>query len=95
MRHLKDKDGPSDAGRDVPAALGDVVRSSELTDPLGGDRRAELKFLQENPASTTNIVSLRQFIRPPRAILQRLSEPNFTVDLGQPARQAVPAQIAE
>ena len=45
--HLKVKDGRFHARVAVPAALRELVGRSELTAPLGGERRAALKLLPE------------------------------------------------
>jgi integrase len=47
IRHLKVKDGRFYARVAVPAALRELVGRSELTSPLGGERRAALKLLPE------------------------------------------------
>lgn len=47
VRHLKVKDGRFYARIAVPASLRGLVGRSELTAPLGGERRAALKLLPE------------------------------------------------
>ena len=47
VRHLKVKDGRFNARIAVPAALRALAGRSELTVPLGGERRAALKLLPE------------------------------------------------
>jgi hypothetical protein len=58
VRHLKVKDGRFYARIAVPASLRALVGRSELTAPLGGERRAALKLLPEAVAGLQRQLAL-------------------------------------
>lgn len=58
VRHLKVKDGRFYARIAVPASLRTLVGRSELTAPLGGERRAALKLLPEAVAGLQRQLAL-------------------------------------
>jgi len=58
VRHLKVKDGRFYARIAVPASLRELVGRSELTAPLGGERRAALKLLPGAVASLQRQLAL-------------------------------------
>lgn len=58
VRHLKVKDGRFYARIAVPAALRERIGRSELTAPLGGERRAALKLLPEAVAGLQRQLAL-------------------------------------